>query len=165
MKSAKDILLGTKYFAWIAVVCCIGSAGVISLLAAVQSVWVLQDIFPLDELTLKSTKSIAISFIHILDLFLIAPVFYIIAVGLYSLFIDADINVPKWLKVSDLDDLKNKLLKVIVLVLSVEFLGEVSIRAQEAPLLQLGVAIGAVIFALSWFIRSANQKNDNSETN
>ncbi len=38
---------------------------------------------------------------------------YIIAIGLYELFIDSRIPVPPWLRIDDIDDLKHKLVSVM----------------------------------------------------
>ncbi|NYT17126.1 MAG: YqhA family protein, partial [Methanomicrobiales archaeon] len=50
--------------------------------------------------TLKLLMSV---FIEVIDVFLVATVFYIIALGLYELFI-AKAPLPGWLKICDLDD-------------------------------------------------------------
>ena len=47
----------------------------------------------------------------------------VIGYGLYELFIDAEIEVPQWLRVRDLDDLKSKLIGVVVAILAVVFVG------------------------------------------
>ena len=61
------------------------------------------------ELSRKSAKAIAVEFIEIVDLFLLGTVFYIVALGLYELFIDQDVRLPEWLTIKTLDDLKDKL--------------------------------------------------------
>lgn len=72
----------------------------------------------------KEAKTVILSFIEIIDLFLLATVFHIIALGLYELFIDARLKVPLWLEIHNLDDLKAKLVKVVVVILGVLFLGQ-----------------------------------------
>jgi uncharacterized membrane protein YqhA len=47
----------------------------------------------------------------------------VIGYGLYELFIDEDLQVPLWLQVQDLDDLKSKLIGVVVAIISVIFVG------------------------------------------
>ena len=73
----------------------------------------------------ENSKQLILSCIEVVDLFLLATVFYITALGLYELFIDDRIKVPIWLEIHTIDDLKTKLTSVIVVVLSVLFLSEV----------------------------------------
>jgi len=79
--------------------------------------------FNLQAITIHSMKLLMASSIEIIDLFLVATVFYIVALGLYELFI-AKAPLPGWLKICDLDDLKTKLLGLVIIALSVLILGE-----------------------------------------
>lgn len=98
----------------------------------------------------KTAKQLAVVGIEIADLLLIATVLYIIAVGLYELFID-DVDLPDWITVSSLNDLKNKLLNIVVAVLAVTFLIEVVNWDGTTNLLPLGAAIAAVVLAVTAF--------------
>ena len=83
----------------------------------------------------------------------------IIALGLYALFVDDTLPLPHWLEIHDLDDLKAKLLSVVVVVLAVLFLGEVVKWDGRRELLGLGVAIAAVIAGLTFFLfQGSNRK-------
>ncbi|MEW6088743.1 MAG: YqhA family protein [bacterium] len=64
---------------------------------------------------------IGVELIAIMDTFLIATALYIFAVGLYELFI-SELNLPEWLTIHNLHDLKAKLIGVIILVMAVTFL-------------------------------------------
>jgi len=67
--------------------------------------------------------------------------------------------LPHWLEIHDLDDLKAKLLSVVVVVLAVLFLGEVVKWDGRRELLGLGVAIAAVIAGLTFFLfQGSNRK-------
>jgi uncharacterized membrane protein YqhA len=57
------------------------------------------------------------------DTALLAAVFYVIAVGLYSLFVSDDIPMPAWLRVHNLGDLKEFLASVVIVVLAVSSWG------------------------------------------
>src|SRR5262245_33534157 len=61
----------------------------------------------------------------ILDLFLLATILYIVALGLAALFLDSAAALPRWLHVSELYDLKVVLAQSVVVVLLVAFLGDV----------------------------------------
>lgn len=102
----------------------------------------------------KGAKALVIEFIEIVDLFLLGTVLYIVSLGLYELFIDAEIRLPDWLTITTLDDLKNKLVKVVIVVLGVVFLGYVISWDGERDLLPIGAAIALVIAALTYFLNS-----------
>lgn len=93
------------------------------------------------------------------DLYLIALVLLIFSFGVYELFIskidiawdDKEINI---LEVKTLDDLKNRLLKVIIMALVVHFFKVILSTPFQTPLemLYLGLAILAVASS-TYFIR------------
>lgn len=106
----------------------------------------------------ENSKQLILSCIEVVDLFLLATVFYITALGLYELFIDDRIKVPIWLEIHTIDDLKTKLTSVIVVVLSVLFLSEVVRWNGGTNILPLGVGIALVIAALTYFLSSQVKK-------
>lgn len=99
-------------------------------------------------------KTLALEGIVVVDAFLLGTVFLIIALGLYALFIDDTVPVPEWLEIHTLDDLKIKLVNVVVVVLAVTFLGFAIGWKGDAELLNAGLAIAAVIGALTYFLSS-----------
>jgi len=100
----------------------------------------------------KAAKALAVGLIEALDVFLIAIVAYIISLGLYALFIDDTLPLPRWLEIHDLEDLKEHLLSVVVAVLAILFLREAVARAGDLDLLQLGIAVAVMIAALTIFL-------------
>ena len=99
------------------------------------------------------TKKLLLDCIEFVDIFLLATVFYIIALGLYELFIDDTVPVPEWLEIHTLDDLKIKLIGVVITVLGVLFLGQAVTWDGQSSLLQNGGGIALVIAALSYYGR------------
>jgi uncharacterized membrane protein YqhA len=93
------------------------------------------------------------------DTALLATVLYVIALGLYSLFVDDDIPMPAWLRIHHLDDLKQLLAAVVVVVLGVLFLGYALTWTGGPELLTVGLACGAVIAALSFFLWQSAHEN------
>ena len=98
-------------------------------------------------------QDMLVEYIEFADFFLLSIVLYIMSIGLYSLFIDDEVELPHWLEIHDLDDLKEKLVGVIVVVMGVFFLGRLIHGATSFDLLCMGVGIGAVILALAYFVR------------
>jgi uncharacterized membrane protein YqhA len=96
------------------------------------------------------STDLTVEFLEIVSVMLKAVVFYIIGVGLYSLFI-APLNLTVSLGVQTLFDLESKVVSVVVVILGVTFL-EHFIRWQE-PLatLQFGGGLAAVVVALVLF--------------
>ncbi len=101
----------------------------------------------------KVGKELTFAVIEVIDIFLLGTVCYITALGLYELFIDDSLDLPHWLQIHTLDDLKNKLTSVIIVVMGVIFLSQVISWDGERNLMVLGFPIAAVIAALTWFLR------------
>jgi uncharacterized membrane protein YqhA len=110
----------------------------------------------------KGIKSAAVQFIELVDVFLLSTVLYIIGVGLYELFI-GKLDMPDWLVISTLDDLKTKLISVVVTVLSVLFLGQVVSWDGQTNLLIPGAGIALVIGALTLFLSQQDKKKAKDE--
>ena len=107
----------------------------------------------------KGAKALALAFIEVVDLFLLGTVLYITALGLYELFIDENLKLPDWLSIRDLDDLKNKLTGVVIVVMGVLFLGQVVTWDGERNLLPFGGAVALVIGALTYFLSQRSKKD------
>ena len=101
----------------------------------------------------ETDKAMLVGFIESADLFLLAVAMYIIAIGLYDLFIDSQIEMPDWLNIRSLSDLKKKLLDVIIVILGVIFLGKVVNWSGGIEIIYLGGGIALVIAALTYFGR------------
>ena len=111
----------------------------------------------------KGAKALALAFIEVVDLFLLGTVLYITALGLYELFIDENLKLPDWLSIRDLDDLKNKLTGVVIVVMGVLFLGQVVTWDGERNLLPFGGAVALVIAALTYFLSQRGKKDKGNE--
>jgi uncharacterized membrane protein YqhA len=108
------------------------------------------------SLTAKSVKIFAVGIVEAVDVFLIAIAVYIISIGLYSLFIDDKLPLPKWLEVTNLEDLKGNLVSVVIAVLAVLFLREAVAWDGTRDIAAFGVALAMVIAALTFFLVKNN---------
>lgn len=117
----------------------------------VETAWLIRQVVA-EAGRLLAKEDVMLGTIKIIDLFLLAAVLYIAAVGLFQLFVDKRLPMPAWLHVQSIDDLKRKLIEMVVTVLGVEFLGQVVAWNGTRDLLPLGIAIGAVVCALTYFL-------------
>jgi uncharacterized membrane protein YqhA len=92
------------------------------------------------------------------DYALLATVLYVLALGLYSLFVDDRVPMPGWLRISDLGQLKELLAGVVVVAIAVIFLGEALTWDGSSDLLAPGLASAAVIAALAVFLWQATRE-------
>lgn len=91
-----------------------------------------------------------IALIELMDTFLIATALFIFSLGMYELFIN-DINLPEWLVIHNLHDLKAKLGSVIILVMAVTFLKHLVEWKDPQGTLFYGIAIAVVSASLIAF--------------
>ena len=77
---------------------------------------------------------------------------YVIAIGLYQLFVNHDVTLPPWLRMRGVGDLEKRLLGMTVPVLAVVFVTHAIEPSPSEQLLPLGLAIGAVIAAIALFM-------------
>lgn len=98
-----------------------------------------------------SLKDTIVEVLTAVDAILLGTVLLVIGYGLYELFVDTDIKVPAWLQVKDLDDLKSKLIGVVVAIIAVVFVGVFvdSNRAQDV--LSYGIGAGSLVAGLAIF--------------
>jgi len=92
------------------------------------------------------------------DAILLGTVLLVIGYGLYELFVDTNIKVPVWLQIKDLDDLKSKLIGVVVAIIAVIFVGVLVDANRAADVLSYGVGAGALVLGLAVFAH-ATKKN------
>lgn len=103
--------------------------------------------------SVEEVELLSVQFVELVDVFLLGIVLYLIAVGFYQLFINPELPVPAWLRIDDLDELKVKLIAVIIVMLGVNFLGVIELD-EEGSVIEIGVAVALVIvaFALVLFV-------------
>jgi uncharacterized membrane protein YqhA len=106
----------------------------------------------------SSLKQTIVDVLTAVDAILLGTVLLVIGYGLYELFIDAELDVPMWLRVDDLDDLKSKLIGVVVAIIAVVFVGVFVDSNRKSDVLSYGVGAGALVVGLAIFAY-ATKKN------
>lgn len=116
-------------------------------LQAVLSVWHAWSRVLQGEL---GSTDLTVEFLEIVSVMLKAVVFYLIGVGMYSLFI-APLNLTVSLGVQTLSDLESKVVSVVVVILGVTFLEHFIQWQEPVATLQFGGGLAVVVVALVLF--------------
>lgn len=104
-------------------------------------------------------KETIVEVLTAVDAILLGTVLLVIGYGLYELFIDTDIEVPLWLRVQDLDDLKSKLIGVVVAIVVVVFVGVFVDSNRAADVISYGVGAGALVVGLAIFAYASRHES------
>ena len=155
------VLVGSRLSIMLAVVCSLLAAITLLIYGARETFATIVHAITASKVSSKETKFLILSFIEIIDLFLLATVLYITGVGLYELFIDNRIKVPTWLAISNIEDLKNKLASVVVVILGVVFLGQAVKWESGNEILPFGLSVALVIAALTYFLSEKHKSGTN----
>jgi len=106
------------------------------------------------EFSPKGAKQLTLTVIESIDMFLVGAISYIVAVGLYKLFISQDEQqILKRVKIEKLADLENKIIGVVVVAMAVSFLGKATEAVDALAVLQSGIGVAVVIVALCVFLK------------
>ncbi|AII58539.1 hypothetical protein ASJ33_00055 [Dehalococcoides mccartyi] len=91
-----------------------------------------------------------IPFIELMDIFLIATVLLIFALGIYELFI-GKLSLPEWLIIRNLHDLKVKLSSLVIMVMGIIFLKHLVEWQDPQGTFYFGLGMAVVSVALIAF--------------
>jgi uncharacterized membrane protein YqhA len=141
------ILAATRYSAVIPAVASILGAILLMVQGSIAMVQVIIDVVT-EGTKLKLT---IVDVLTAVDAILLGTVLLVIGYGLYELFIDEDLSVPVWLQVHDLDDLKSKLIGVVVAIIAVIFVGVYVDVDRADEVISYGVGAGALVVGLAIF--------------
>src|SRR5262245_6299354 len=152
MDSLRRILASSRYIVLVAVIgTFVASLALLvyeAIVVGVAVVGVLRE----GAVSAHSSKVLAVGVIEAVDVFLIGVALYITSLGLYALFVDSTLPLPRWLEVDDLDDLKNILVSVVIAVLAVLFLHEAVAWDGGRDILAFGAALALMVAVLTLFL-------------
>jgi uncharacterized membrane protein YqhA len=112
-------------------------------------------------------KDVIVEVLTAVDAILLGTVLLVIGYGLYELFVDTNIDVPPWLQIRDLDDLKSKLIGVVVAIIAVVFVGVLVDSNRAGDVLAYGAGAGAIVLGLgvfAWATKKAPSPNTKLQT-
>lgn len=95
-----------------------------------------------------TTKHLMVAAVEQADTLLVGMALLIISLGMQALFVGRVQNVPAWLHIRTFDDLKQKLLGIVVVALAVNFFSVALEWAGGTEILAYGAALAAVILAV-----------------
>jgi len=154
----------TRYVVLIAVVAVLLVAFSLFMMGAIEAIKAVWQAWP-GLLQGKTNESrLTVEFLQIVSIMLKAVVFYIIGVGLYSLFI-TPLNLTVSLGVETLEDLEGKVLSVVVVIMSVTFLEHFIQWKKPMETLQFGGALAIVVTSLVFFQMHSHRAKEDKKAN
>jgi uncharacterized membrane protein YqhA len=109
-------------------------------------------------------KDTIVDVLTAIDAILLGTVLLVIGYGLYELFVDTRLEVPTWLQVADLDDLKSKLIGVVVAIIAVVFVGVFVDTTRAADVVSYGLGAGALVAGLALFALATRKDSSKAKT-
>ena len=156
----RKILGLTRYVVFIPAVASIIGA---LLLMAQGSIAMIEAVY--DSVTGASYLKVTIvEVLTAVDAILLGTVLLVIGYGLYELFVDTDLEVPVWLEVKDLDDLKSKLIGVVVAIIAVIFVGVFVDTDRADEVVSYGLGAGALVTGLAIFAFATKKPSGSKKT-
>jgi uncharacterized membrane protein YqhA len=116
------------------------------------------------RISVDGVKHLQVVFIEMTDVFLLGTVLFIVAFGLYQLFIQPDLPLPSWLRIHNLDQLTERLIEVVGVLLSVTFLAFAVEGIPDASLIEFGASVAIVIGALSLLLVVTHRLPENHDS-
>ncbi|WP_331710193.1 YqhA family protein [Deinococcus puniceus] len=95
-----------------------------------------------------TTKHLMIAAVEQTDTLLVAMALLIISLGMQSLFIGGIKNVPEWLHIRTFEDLKQKLLGIVITAIAVDFFSVALEWTGGYDVLIYGAAVAAMILSI-----------------
>ena len=124
---------------------------VLGLLAAALTTfaWGVYGVYDFARTLLKGDETVGlVKVLSMIDTFLLATVILVFALGLWELFV-GDLDLPEWLEIHTLDDLKGKLADVIVLVVAIKALEKLTTAKKPIDALLYAAASGLIVLGLT----------------
>jgi uncharacterized membrane protein YqhA len=126
----------------------------------IRAVWeIIAGVVPYESTELR------ITLIEAVDTVLVATVLYMIAIGLYQLFVAPTLVLPAWLQTRGLNDLEKRLAGMVVTVLGVIFVTVALESHGNKDILGFGLAIASVIAAISLFLYQEGKFHQSNHSN
>ena len=107
----------------------------------------------------REVTTLAPKFFSVIDVFLLSMVLYIFALGLYELFV-GKLNVPPWLSIESVDELKAKLASVVILFVAIAYVKLLVEWKNPVDTLLFGAATGILIAVLIQYYKAKEEHGE-----
>lgn len=154
----RKILGATRYAVFVPAIASMIGALLLMGQGSVQMLFIVWDA-AFNQTPMKET---IVEVLTAVDAILLGTVLLVIGYGLYELFVDTHIQIPTWLQINDLDDLKSKLIGVVVAIIAVIFVGVFVDTNRAGDVISYGVGAGALVTGLAIFAW-ATKKSERSK--
>ena len=146
----KAVFSFSRYLVLIAVLGLLLATLAVFVFGGIATVNIIIESFASGEFNAEGARQISIELIEMIDLFLLGTILLITSIGLYQLFIQPNMDLPEWIMVTNLEQLKFNLLAVIIVMLAILFLGAASDYVLDSDgILSYGLAIAGVVAAIA----------------
>jgi uncharacterized membrane protein YqhA len=152
------------YFMTLAVLAIFVGATVLLFEGIVEMGYAVWHRFFADQSVVTDSVSLRVAVIESVDVILVATVLYVIAFGLYQLFVDPALRstLPPWLRISTIGNLEVRLTGMVITVLSIIALTQALEAHGGGSGSGIGFEIAAVIAAISLFLFQEHRKHGSS---
>jgi len=161
---ARRVFSASRYFAVFAVLGAFLASVTLYIYGALVVIQLIWETLTEYRVSVEGVKHLQVVFIEMTDVFLLGTVLFIVSFGLFQLFVQPDLPVPPWLRIDHLDQLTERLVEVVGVLLSVTFLAYATESLSGASLIELGVTVAVVISALSLLLL-VTRRNPSGRTN
>lgn len=159
----RKILERTKWFVIPAILVLYASTAILMLVGIAKLYYIVSELHEqFNDFYSMDTSLISTHFITIVDIYLLAIVFYIFAIGIYKLFIGEFLSLP-WLHIETIDDLKLHISKMTVLFLITLIVQKIAEWGDAKNDLLYSIAIALVSAVLIWYCRILQVKEKNRD--
>lgn len=153
----RRLFASSTVFISIAVIGTLISAVTLLVYGLLTAVKIVIDTIEEAHISVDGAKDLAVEFIELTDLFLLGTVLYVVALGLYQLFIDERLPTPGWLVIGTLDELKERLISGIIVLMAVSFLGDLVTWEKASDIFYVGIGTAVIIVGLGAYVVLAHR--------
>jgi len=146
----ETILQKSRYLAILTVVVTLLCAVVLYVMTSVSAIIAIYEALTSGDWSTTSTKTYAVTFLKVVDIFLICMGLQVIAAGAYKLFINDQVSLPAAMNTKSFSELKLSLVLISSLVLLIMFVERAVDLGPSRELLEYGIAIAVILIAASW---------------
>ena len=146
----ETILLKSRYLAILTVIITLLCALVLYVMTSISAILAMYEALTTPNWDANNVKYYAVTFLKVVDIFLICMGLQVIATGVYKLFVNDGLTLPAAMNAKSFAELKISLVLISSLVLLIMFVERAVDLGPSRELLEYGIAIAVILIAASW---------------